>query len=264
LAALRRLARRPTLWVEVAVVAAWIGLLLLFAAASRGESVGSGWGNGRLWLCMTNMGGGMVGTGSARHLAAAGPHSLSLLAAAPMSGLMVFAMMVPTAMPAVRHVGTNSIYWRRRRATIEFLAAYLGIWLCFGALTLAVSTSWRQTGSPYVLVAALTVAALWQLSPAKRRALIACHRSRPLPLSGWQASAGAARFGLYNGGACLASCWTMMLLATLAGAGVLLMGVMTVAMSVEKLATQPRRAARRIGIALAAAALAVVAAALLS
>jgi predicted metal-binding membrane protein len=176
-----------------------------------------------------------------------------------MWGLMAFAMMVPTAMPALRHVGVNSIYWRRRRATAEFLTVYLGIWLSFGLLMLLALSPWRQAHSPYAVAAALMAAALWQLTPAKRQALLACHRSLPLPPEGWRASVGAARFGLYNGGACLASCWTMMLAATLAGAGVLWMGAMTVAMSVEKLAVRPRRAARRIAILLAAAALAIAA-----
>lgn len=256
---MRRLGRRPTLWVELTVVAAWVAMLLLAAGTAQGESAGGAWAAGQFWVCMTEVGG--AGGAVGHHTATAASSGLpSLLAEAPMWGLMAFAMMVPTAMPAVRHVGVNSIYWRRHRATAEFLAVYLGVWLAFGALAFGVLTFWDPTSSPYPLVAALALAALWQLTPAKRWALLACHRSRPLPPRGWRADAGVGRFGLYNGGACLVSCWAMMLVATVAGAGILWMGAMTVLMSAEKLAERPRRAARRVALLLGAAAVGAMAA----
>jgi predicted metal-binding membrane protein len=258
LATLRRLGRRPTLWVEVGLAAAWTALLLLTADGAQGEN-GGAWNGGQLWVCMTGIGEG----GGAHHAVAAASSGASpLLAEAPMWGLMAFAMMVPTAMPAVRHVGLSSVYWRRRRATVEFLAVYVGVWLAFGIAAVAV-IAWGPSDSPYVLAAALALAALWQLTPAKQRALLACHRSRPLPPHGWRASAGTARFGLYNGASCLVSCWAMMLAAAVAGAGILWMGAMTVAMGAEKLAERPRRATRRLALLLGAAAIGVAAAALL-
>jgi len=186
----------------------------------------------------------------------------TLLAGAPMWALMAVAMMVPAATPAVQHVAGKSLYWRRRRAVLEFLAVFVGIWALFSALALGTLSYWGALDLPYALVAALALAALWQLTPLKREAMRACHRSRPLPPRGWRASAGVADFALHNGGACLASCWAMMLAATAAGPGRLLwMGAATGVMTAEKLAVTPERAARRVAALLAATAVGVALAA---
>jgi predicted metal-binding membrane protein len=173
-----------------------------------------------------------------------------------MWAMMSVAMMLPTALPAVRHVAVNSLYWRRRRAVVEFLAVFLGIWAIFGAVVLDTLTSQKPAGSAAVLAAALALAALWQLTPLKRRALLACHRPQALPPHGWRATAGVARFGLRNGGACLASCWAMMLaVAVVSSARLTWMAMLTGLIVVEKLNLKPGRTARRIGALLGAAAI---------
>jgi hypothetical protein len=40
--------------------------------------------------------------------------------------------MIPTALPAIRHVGQNSLRWRRQRAMALFLLAYVGTWSAVG------------------------------------------------------------------------------------------------------------------------------------
>lgn len=253
MAALRKTGRRPTLWVELGVAAAWIALILgsTLAQGAGGTGDGSGWAHGALWVCELGPGGGSGGhTGSATGLDGG-----SSLAGLPMWGLMATAMMVPAAMPAVNHVGGNSLFWRRRRATAEFLAVFLGLWIAFSAIVLGALSSWGPAGSPYAFPAALALAALWQLTPLKLKAMRACHRSRPLPPRGWRASAGVADFALHNGSACIASCWAMMLAASLAGpASLLWMGAMTGVMTAEKLAEKPIRTSRRVAALLAAAA----------
>lgn len=260
MAALRRTGRRPTLWVELGVAAAWIALILgSTLARGAGGAGGADWSNGALWVCHLGTGGG-----SGHAAGAAGPGGGSLLAGVPTWALMATAMMVPAAMPAVGHVGGKSLFWRRRRATVEFLAVFLGLWIAFGALVLGPLGSWGPAGSPYAFAAALALAALWQLTPLKWRAMRACHRSRPLPPRGWRASAGVADFALHNGSACIASCWAMMLAASLAGpAGLLWMGAMTAVMVVEKLAEKPIRTSRRVAGLLAAAACGVLLAAVI-
>jgi predicted metal-binding membrane protein len=100
------------------------------------------------------------------------------------------------------------------------------------------------------------LAALWQLTPAKSRALQACHRTRPLPPKGWRATAGVADFGLHNAAACLASCWALMLTTAFVGLPMLAwMAVLTALITAERLSLKPRRASRRIGMVLGAAAL---------
>ena len=254
MASLRRLGRRPTFWVEIGVAAAWVALILDSTLAQGDGGSVSGWNGGPLWICKLG-----AGAGGDHPASGGGMGGGSLLAGTPMWVLMATAMMVPTALPAVQHVGGKSLYWRRRRATVEFVAVFLALWVSFAALALGGLGSWRPAASPYALPAALALAALWQLTPLKLRAMRACHRSRPLPPRGWRASAGVADFALHNGGACIASCWAMMLAVSLAGPSSLLwMGGITVVVAAEKLAEKPARASRRVAALLVAAACGVV------
>ncbi|MFE9482961.1 DUF2182 domain-containing protein [Streptomyces spororaveus] len=233
----RRLLRpRVCLGFELAALAAWITLAALTAAA------------------------GTHGAHGAPHThAAAGPKT-----AAPMDlamwTLMSVAMMLPSAVPELDHVGTNSLRRRRQRAMATFAAAYLAVWIGYGALLLHLAPLWSPLPGKAVLASALALAAVWQLTVHKRRALRDCHRSSPLPLSGWPAVAGATRYGLRHGGACLRSCWALMLVMAVAGGAaggigmlgwtVLLTGIVTT----EKLARRPRRPTHVAAAVLAAAA----------
>jgi predicted metal-binding membrane protein len=262
--ALQRLTRRPTLWVEAAVAAAWVALATGSVAAwsEGGSSGGALWGHGALWICTTGLG----RASSAAHVAAGGTSSTAvpLLAAAPMWALMSGAMMVPAAMPAVRHVAVHSLYWRRRRAMVEFLLPFLAVWLLFSVFALGALTSWGPAGSEAAVPAALALAALWQLTSFKGRAIRACHRASPLPPRGWRATLGSARFGLLNGGACLASCWAIMAAVALTGSPALLwMALATALVCAERLNLKPRSAARRVAVLLAAASFGFAVAALL-
>jgi len=261
---LAAICRRPTFWAEACAAAAWAALAAgtVLAWGGGGEAQGTAFTHGALWIC--TLGAGGASTASSHVVAASGGASLSaasLLAAAPMWALMSGAMMVPTATPGVRHVAVHSLYWRRRRATVEFLLAYLGVWLAFSVFVLGALTSWAPTRSPLALPASLAVAALWQLTPYKWRALRACHRPSPLPPRGWRATAGTVRFGLLNGSACLASCWAIMTAVALTGSPALLwMAAATVLICLEKLNLKPRATARRVAVLLTAAALAFAAA----
>lgn len=142
------------------------------------------------------------------HAGAAAPRDL------PLWTVMCVAMMVPTALPAVRHVATNSLRWRRQRAIAGFLAAYLAVWVAFGLVVLpalALARGRLPGDGDAVLAVALGAAAAWLLMPYQRGFLAACHRTVPLPPTGWRAAAGCARFGLRHGAACLGACWPLML-----------------------------------------------------
>ncbi len=264
-AALTRIARRPTFLAESGVVLVW-GLLVLGSVLSTSSAAASGsqWSSGPLWICVTGMakmGSGV--SGHAEHLVLAGP-STSLAATLPMLALMAMAMMVPPAMPMIQYVGLNSLYWRRRRAVLEFVVVFLAVWVAYSVVVLGAIGSLGAAASPLAAAAALALAALWQLTPAKHRALQACHRTRPLPPKGWRATAGVADFGLHNGVACLASCWALMLTTAFIGLPKLAwMAALTGLITAERLSLKPRRDSRRIGIALGAAALAAAALALL-
>ena len=179
----------------------------MLATFAGGSLLDPGGHSSALWWCMPDMASGARVNGHEPSIAAA------VIAGLPMWALMSFTMMVPAALPAVRHVAINSLRWRRRRAVGEFLAVYLGIWVAFGAIALGLLALLpsARTDTTVALVLALALAAAWQLTPQKRRALLACHRSSPLPPRGWRATAGVLRFAGRNGGACLGSCWAMML-----------------------------------------------------
>src|SRR6201999_1979005 len=102
--------------------------------------------------------------------------------------LMIVAMMVPTALPAVRHVAANSLRRRRARAMATFAAVYALGWVAFGVVLLAVSPAWSGVARAVVAAGALAIAAGWQLSGPKRRALRDCHRPSPLPPTGRRAT----------------------------------------------------------------------------
>jgi predicted metal-binding membrane protein len=177
-------------------------------------------------------------------------------AALPLWTLMSTAMMVPATWPAVRHVGLNSLRWRRQRAIAEFLAAYVAVWVAFGLLALsalAVFDGWLA--GDVILAAALGVAAAWQVLPYQRRFLRACHRTVPLPPRGWLAAAGCVRFGLRQGRACLGACWPLMLvMAVVVHHSVLWMVALTAIVATRKLLPRSERFSRPLACAMAAVA----------
>lgn len=258
MSSLRAIGRRPTLWVEATVAAAWAALLLGGGMAYGHRGNGVAWDGGPLWTCTID------GRGESHPALPTATDLGSLLATTPMWSAMALAMMVPATLPAVRHVARTSLYWRRRRAAAEFLAVFVSLWTAFGLIVLTPLASWEPRRSSLLLAGALAGAAFWQLTPLKHRALLACHRSRPLPPRGWRASAASARYALLNGSACIASCWTMMIAASLAGSGQLWwMAAMTGLMAAEKLSEKPRWARRRVAALLASAAAGVLLAGLL-
>ena len=175
---------------------------------------------------------------------AATPYS-SGVGAMAMWAIMVVAMMLPAAIPAVRHVAVKSFRWRRQRAMAEFVAVYVGIWVLFGVVVLTVLARWAPADTGVLVAGALTAAAVWQLTETKRRALVRCHRASPLPPRGRPATIGIARFAARSGAACVTSCWAMMLVMAVATTGELAwMVVLTGVVSAERLTKKPRRATR--------------------
>jgi predicted metal-binding membrane protein len=61
------------------------------------------------------------------------------------------------------------------------------------------------------------LAAAWQLSPAKTRALNRCHGTVPLRAFGRAADRDVAAFGLLHGRRCIAACAPLMVLPMLGG-----------------------------------------------
>jgi hypothetical protein len=217
--------------VAVLAVAAWVAGAWLWldgsgAAASGGPSP---------WWCMPGMArGGTVSAGS-------------LVAEMPTWLLMTMAMALPGELPAAQYVATNSFPRSRSSAVSVFVGVYLAAWLGCG---LAVTTlASRLGGLPagVLFATALALAAGYELTPLKRRALNRCHRGAALPAHGARRLAGVARFGWINASGCLASCSPAMLAAWLAPIPQpLAMGGFAFAMTYERLTRRPLTARRRI------------------
>lgn len=208
------------------------------------------------WAAVVGFHAGPAGLASAGHHH--GVHARpSVLAALPMWTVMCIAMMVPAALPAVRHVGTNSLRWRQQRAIVEFLVVYVGVWVAFGVATLsALALVDGRLPSDVVLAAALGAAAVWQVLPYQRYFLRACHRTVPLPPRGWRAAAGCARFGFRHGRACLGVCGPLMVVMTVViHQSVLWMAILTAASTALRLLPRSERISRPIALALGTSAL---------
>jgi predicted metal-binding membrane protein len=243
------LRRRPALLGEVLLLSAWVGALAMFGGEALARSGRAG---ASQWWCSPEA---MLGMGSAAGTNAGRSAASAIVAGLPMWALMACAMMLPAALPAVRHVAVNSLRWRRGRAVAGFLLVYLAIWIAYGVLVLG-ALALLSIPSSRLLILALAVAAAWQLTKPKLRALRACHRSSPLPPRGWRAHLGVARFAARNGGACLGSCWALMLVSAVATSGRLLwMLALTALVCVEKLANRPLRATRHTAVLLGGGAL---------
>ncbi len=113
--------------------------------------------------------------------------------------LMVVAMVPVLAVPLVRHVSARTFPGRRDGAVAFFLGGSVCVWLLVG------------------VTVTFAVAAIWQFTPAKRRALLRCHRTVPLAPMGWQSDRDCFLFGASHGAGCVASCWAMMLAVMVAG-----------------------------------------------
>jgi len=247
-------------WPVVAGIAlAWLVLLIMFAWGSGQTDAGAGSSIGTPGMGMPNMP-RMTGMSSTSATTPAGSHAMlagsGVLAGLAMWGLMVVAMMLPSALPAVRHVAHNSLCWRRRRAMATFIGVYLLVWLAFGLIVVLAGPLWSGLSAALAPSLALAIAAVWQLTPYKRAALNDCHLPVPLPPRGRLASAGVLRFGARNGFACLRSCWAMMVaMVAASSAGSVWMIALTSVAFLEKRSLQPRQAARRAAAALAAGSL---------
>jgi predicted metal-binding membrane protein len=165
----------------------------------------------------------LVGEGAHRHFAA--------------WSLMVVAMMVPLVVGPIRTTAARSLWRRRHRAIAIFLAGYLILWLAAGAgffLLLSVLGVNAGSPSPLLIASAFALALGWQLAPAKRRALNACHRTMPLAPRGSRADRDCFRYGLRIGAYCLMSCWALMLACLITGHATPALAVITLVLTAER------------------------------
>jgi predicted metal-binding membrane protein len=152
-------------------------------------------------------------------------------------------------------VAANSVRPRRPRAIATFIAVHVSIWIAFGAALLAASSLWSSVDGAGVLAVVLALAAGWQLTGYKRRALRDCQRQPRRSDRGQDATEGVVRFALRHGLACVRSCWAMMLVMGVASSTMIFWMVAIAGIVItEKLARRPRHATHAAAALLAAGA----------
>ena len=163
---------------------------------------------------------------------------------------MTAAMMLPSAAPAARHVARLA----RRAPTLLFTAGYLAVWTGYGLVAYGVfqlvtsldlgRLAWDRAG-PYAAGAVIVAAALYELTPLKRRSL---HHCRSAPLGG-----NAFRSGLAHGVHCVGCSGALMAVLFVLGAMSLFwMAVVAVAIFAEKVLPRGPRLAPVFAVALVA------------
>ena len=168
-----------------------------------------------------------------------GAHRMGFLQELPSWMWMIAAMMLPLALNAVRLTAARSLWARRHRAIAGFLAGYLAPWVLLGvAVAVLRQAAWTHTAAAAGLCFA--VAAVWQQTPMYRRALAACHGTRPLAPVGWRADRDCLRFGGTIGVACVWSCWPFMLACAFTGHSLIAMSSGMALGCVERWSFAPR------------------------
>jgi len=136
---------------------------------------------------------------------------------------MMVAMMFPTAMPMIlTFARVQSGKSARGQAAVPvgvFVAAYLLVWVVFGAAAFAGASAgeeladrhmWLMDSAPRIGGVLLIVAGFYQLSPLKQICLSKCRSPMSWLLNSWRdGSGGALLMGVQHGTYCLGCCWLL-------------------------------------------------------
>jgi predicted metal-binding membrane protein len=175
--------------------------------------------------------------------------------------VMLLAMMLPASLPAFMGIFAAAGRWRLAAAQLVFLLGYAVPWTAFGlaayvgdASLLALSARWGWLAAHIWVIglAALLIAALYQLTPAKRHALLACRSSHVAA----REMADVWREGRRHGAACVGVGWALMLIMFGFGmTNLTAMLALTIVMLAEQATARPDHTRALIGAALVALAL---------
>lgn len=169
-------------------------------------------------------------------------HSMTFAQDLKLWMLMVAAMMLPLVFNNLWVTAAGSLWKRRHRAIAGFLVGYFGPWLALG-LVAAGLRELPQTHSYTVPACIFAFAAWWLTTGMHRRAVVGCHSTVPLAPLGWQADRDCIRFGAIIGGACLYSCWPLMLGCMFTGHSLIAMGGGMAVSILERRSYRPRKRA---------------------
>jgi predicted metal-binding membrane protein len=169
--------------------------------------------------------------------------------------VMIVAMMFPLLVPSIGHVAARSFAARREWSVALFVAGYALVWSAAAAAISSALLIARGSLAATDLASAAgligcALAALWQLSPAKARAINRCHGTMPLRAFGPAADRDAVRFGLVHGYRCVRACLPTMTLPLLGGHGLGTMAIVSVILLAERAQRSPQYGASAIALLL--------------
>ena len=180
-------------------------------------------------------------------------------------GVMMAAMMLPSALPMILLYGTV-----RRRLAVDgeraipawmFGATYLVTWALTGVpvyggyvATTALTTccAWFVRATPYLVSAVLVAAGLYQLTRLKRACLAQCESPLSFLMTRWR-SGHAATFMLAVKHAlyCIGCCWALMVILVAAGTmGIWWVAAIALVVFAEKILPRGRHVATAVGVVL--------------
>jgi predicted metal-binding membrane protein len=159
--------------------------------------------------------------------------------------LMIVAMMLPLLVPMVRHVAARSFPAQRERSVGLFVASYTLVWLAAAALSSVALVAVRSAFlaidlAAWTGLACCALAAGWQLSAAKVRALNRCHGTVPLRPWAPHADRDAIGFGLRHGSRCVRACLPAMVLPLAGGHGLGAMAAVFAILLAERARPKPQ------------------------
>jgi predicted metal-binding membrane protein len=185
----------------------------------------------------------LSGAGMDRGMAMEGMAPPAFSALALMWWLMMIAMMLPSAAPAILLYGrVREMRGSDARVaqTWVFLAGYITTWLLFSLVAAAaqhiLAGPSSALGNP-AAGAVLILAGLYQLSPVKSACLRQCRSPAQFISRHWRpGDSGALRLGALHGAYCVGCCWMLMALLFVGGVmNFAWIAALTLIVGVEKL-----------------------------
>jgi predicted metal-binding membrane protein len=171
---------------------------------------------------------------------------------------MMAAMMLPSEVPTVLVFGRT----RGGAQTGEFVVGYLLAWTVYGVAAYAAYRGIRaarpsflawDAGGPWIAGGALAAAGIYQSTPLKHACLQHCRSPLQFLLRGRPGRLGAVSMGIEHGAVCVSCCLGLMLaLFALGVMSLFWMGVVAVAILIEKAAPGGEVFARGLAVALVA------------
>jgi predicted metal-binding membrane protein len=216
------------------------------------------------WLYLLRMN----GTGAMIHMATPGMAGAPLeqfTAAFLVWAVMMVAMMLPAAVPAIDGFGT---FARRRMsatgsapATALFVSGYAAVWTVYSVFAAAGQVALSrasllaptlQSTSVVLSAALLLLAGTFQFTSLKDACLTQCRSPFPFFLANWRDGDWSAFvLGMRHGSYCIGCCWALMGLMFLFGAmNLLWMGALSLFMLAEKIAPSRWQLDRGVGVVL--------------